>query len=113
MFSTGSSRDFKTSSLNYLYEALVQKEALDICQDSVLFATVLCTLSVSSVLGRFMHLYWTIPEKKHSWLLIWGLKGYCRNSNWVFRELIKSNVEFPGMIKKKSCGISRGLGFRI
>ena len=29
-----------------------------------------------------------------------------------FQGLIKSNVEFPEEIKKKSRGISRGLGFR-
>ena len=29
-----------------------------------------------------------------------------------FQDLIKNNVEFPEVIKKKSCGISRGLGFR-
>ena len=36
-----------------------------------------------------------------------------RNSKWTFQEgLIKNNVEFPGVIKKKSAGISRGLDFR-
>ena len=39
-------------------------------------------------------------------------QGNCRNSKWVFRGLIKNKVEFPGMIKKKSCGIFSGLGFR-
>ena len=61
---TGSSWDFKTSDLNYFYEALVQIEAFTIiCQDRV-FASFLCALSLSSVLGRFIHLYWTIPEKQ-------------------------------------------------
>ena len=27
-----------------------------------------------------------------------------------FRVLIKNEVEFPGLSKKNSCGISRGLG---
>ena len=29
-----------------------------------------------------------------------------------FQLLIKNNVEFNDVIKKKSCGISRALGFR-
>ena len=40
----------KTSDLNCLYEALAQREALTICQDRV-FASFLCVLSLSSVLG--------------------------------------------------------------
>ena len=40
----------KTSDLNCLYEALSQREALTICQDRV-FASFLCVLSLSSVLG--------------------------------------------------------------
>ena len=56
VFSTGSSRDSKTSDLNRFYEALVWKEALAICQDRV-FASFLCALSLSSVLWRFIHLY--------------------------------------------------------
>ena len=39
------------------------------------------------------------------------LKKY--NSKWNFQGLIKNNVKFLRVaIKKKSCGISRGLGFR-
>ena len=30
----------------------------------------------------------------------------------VVKGLIKNSLEFPGIIRKKSCGISRGLGFR-
>ena len=48
--------DSKTSDLNYSYEALVQKKTLTICQDMV-FASFLCVLSLSSVLGRFIQLY--------------------------------------------------------
>ena len=40
----------KASDLNCLYEALAQREALTICQDRV-FASFLCVLSLSSVLG--------------------------------------------------------------
>ena len=40
----------KTSDLNCLYEALAQREALTICQNRV-FASFLCVLSLSSVLG--------------------------------------------------------------
>ena len=38
------------------------------------------------------------------------LQGYC--SQWIFWGLIKNNWEFLWVIKKKSCGISRGLLFR-
>ena len=47
-----------------------------------------------------MHLYWPIPERQT------GGGGYRRNNKRIFRELIKSNMEFPGVIKKRSCGIS-------
>ena len=42
-------RDSETSDLNCAYEALVQTEALIICQDRV-FASFLCVLSLSSAL---------------------------------------------------------------
>ena len=56
-----------------------------------------------------MHLYWTIPED-------WGY-GISRVTEEIasgfYGELLKGNVEFPGVIKKKSCRISRdGLSFR-
>ena len=77
------------------------------------FESFLCALSLSSVLGRFIHIYWTIPEKEQTGgLMIWNFQGYWRNSKWVFQLLIKSHKEFPGVIQKNSCGISRGLGFR-
>ena len=46
----------KTIDLNWSYEALVQKEALTVYQDRT-FASFPCVLSLSSVLGRFKHLY--------------------------------------------------------
>ena len=56
---------------------------------------------------------WTILEKKtNSGLRICSFLGYWRNNKWNFQWLITNNVGFPGVIKKKSCGISRGLGFR-
>ena len=42
-----------------------------------------------------------------------NFKGYLRKSMWIFYGLIKNKVEFPEVIKKKSCGISRSLGFRL
>ena len=33
-------------------------------------------------------------------------------NKWNFHGLIKNDMEFPGMINEKSCGISRVLGFR-
>ena len=46
---------YKTSDSNKLYKVLVQKEALIICHHRV-FASFLCVLSLSSVLGRFIEL---------------------------------------------------------
>ena len=48
--------DYKTSDLNCSYEAHIQKEALTICEYKV-FASFLCVLSLSSVLGRLFQLY--------------------------------------------------------
>ena len=48
--------DSKTIALNGSYEVPLQKEALTICQDKV-FASFLCVLWLSSVLGRFIILY--------------------------------------------------------
>ena len=36
---------------------------------------------------------------------------YQRNSMWNFLGLIKNEVEFTGVTKKKLCRISKGLGF--
>ena len=38
--------------------------------------------------------------------------GVFKNCKSIFQEFIKNNMEFPEVIKKKTCGISRGLGFR-
>ena len=46
----------KTIDLNRSYEALIQKEALTLCQDRA-FASFSCVLSLASVLGRFTHMY--------------------------------------------------------
>ena len=46
----------KIIDLNRSYKALVQKEALTLCQDRA-FASFSCVLSLASVLGRFTHLY--------------------------------------------------------
>ena len=34
-----------------------------------------------------------------------------KNRMWKFQVSIKKEVEFPGVFKKTSCGISMGLGF--
>ena len=49
-------------------------------------------------------LHWDIPEKNKTGLRIWNFQGYQRN---------RANVEFPGVTKKKLCGISRVLGIGI
>ena len=46
--------DSNTSEQNCSFEALVQREALTICQDKVV-ESFLCVLSLSSVLGKFLH----------------------------------------------------------
>ena len=58
--------------------------------------------------------YGAIPEKSKQGgggLRIWNFKGYQINSKWNFQGLIKKEVEFPRVTKKKECGISRGLCF--
>ena len=65
----------------------------------------------------------SIPEKKsqqgRGWsggvgMQDWGYetwRGIEEKSKRNFLGLIKSNGELPGVIKKKSCGMSRSLGF--
>ena len=72
VFSTGYSRDSKTNYLNWFFETLAQKEPLTIYQYGV-FVSFLFALSLSSVLGRLIHLYWTILEKKTGWVEALGL----------------------------------------
>ena len=50
--------DSKAIDLNCSYEAFVQKEALAICHG--MFASFLCVLSLSSVLGRFIQLCYPV-----------------------------------------------------
>ena len=40
------------------------------------------------------------------------MKGYWKNQAEI-PESIKKEVDFPGVIKKKSCGFSIGLGFLV
>ena len=61
----------------------------------------MCSI-ISSVLGRRIHLYWTIPEKKKKQgTPEYGVEDMERYSKWIFWGLIKRNMEFPGVIKKK------------
>ena len=48
----------------------------------------------------------------HTWD-IWGhgISRGIEESMWKFQWSIKQKVEFPGVFKKNSCGISMGLGF--
>ena len=56
------------------------------------------------------------PEKNQtggtkwdSGLRIYGIsQGYLRNIKWKFQGLIKNDMEFPRVIKKKSSGILWG-----
>ena len=55
---------------------------------------------------------WAIPEKKlRGDFEDMEFPGYQRNNMWNFQGLIKNEVEFPKVTKKKSSEISRGLGF--
>ena len=77
-------QDSKLSDLNYSYEALVQKEALTIYQDRV-FASFLCVLSLSSVLGKFIQRYY--PDN--------GMYKY----KILFKQLVAPRTEpFPGKL---------------
>ena len=64
-----------------------------------------------------VHLYWTIREKKETGGWGYGISRVIEEiASGFFGRLIKSNVEFPWVIKKKSCGIPRGslvLGLKI
>ena len=57
----------------------------------------------------------TYPRKNTNWGVVrtWKFHGYGRESIWKFQGSIKikKEVKFPEVIKKKSCGISMGLGF--
>ena len=54
-------------------------------------------------------------EERDTFCCFWDvLLGYSRkNLNRVGGSIIKKEVEFPGVIKKKSCVISRGIGFLL
>ena len=54
-----------------------------------------------------------IFQKKNKWgacWRTWNFQRYWRNSKCNFQEL---NMEFPRVTKKKSCAISKGLGFDL
>ena len=76
-------------SLNYLfYRVNVNHSPLAKCSNSCLY---------SAWMGILL---WT-----------WNFQGYQRNSMWNFQGFLKNEVEFWRSIKKKCCGISRGLSF--
>ena len=50
-------------------------------------------------------------KSKHGGLRTCNFHGYWGKNMWKFQGSIKKEVKFPGVIKKKSCGISIGLGF--
>ena len=69
--------------------------------------------SLSAALDFFWNRLFQKPNKGEGGgggrLRIWNFQGYLRNGKWNFQVLIKNNVEFPRVIKKKSCGISPGV----
>ena len=70
-----------------------------------------------------VQLFFETPTRKMFLAVLWeyifnnggfriqNFQGNWRNSKWNFHELIKNNMEFPQVIKKKSYRTSRGLGF--
>ena len=62
-------------------------------------------------------MHWAIPEKiqigDEGWLGLRfrNVQGYWRNSIWKFQQPIKKEMEFPEVIKKKSCGNPMDLVF--
>ena len=48
-------------------------------------------------------------NKLVGWWYLWNFQGYWRNSKQIFQGLIKKNMDFLGMVKKKSCRISSSL----
>ena len=77
--------DSEKNYLNCFYEALVQEESFTIYQDRV-FASFLCALSLPSILGWFINLYWAIPEKNKQ-------EGWGYGTSKVAEEMIS---EFSG-----------------
>ena len=68
------------------------------------FLPNLTILSVSKRLQLLLTVSseWTIPEKiQTGGLRIWNFQGYQRNSMWNFQGLIKNEVEFQRVTKKK------------
>ena len=70
-----------------------------------------CFRALFSYGAGYLASYGLFQKKSKRGLTIWNFQGYQRNSMWNFQELIKNEVEFTRVTKKKSCGISRGLGF--
>ena len=66
------------------------------------FEFVLCTFSK---IGLFQE-----KNKQERWLRKRNFQGYRRNRRQNFQRLVKKDVEFSGVIRKK-IGISSGLGF--
>ena len=97
-------RDSKTNDLNCSYEALVQKNALTICHDGV-FASFLCVLSLSSVLGRFIQLYHPgngmYPKGKGICPEVWA-------SFWETHQYFMVYI-FPGVLPKTVGYLSSGI----
>ena len=66
-------------------------------------------MNVPLVAGWHNMMQWAIPKQKKTG----GGWGHGISSQGYIEEIAtKNNLEFPGVIKKKSCGISWDLGFR-
>ena len=60
--------------------------------------------------GEKVPLIWLFQKKIQTWgLRTCNFKGYSRKS--MFQGSIKKEVEFPGLFKENSRGVSIGLGF--
>ena len=62
-------------------------------------------------------MHWAIPEKIQIGegsclgLRLRNVQGYWRSSIWKFKQPLKKEMEFPEVIKKKSCGNLMDLAF--
>ena len=104
-------QSFKASSVE-IVQNLVTPLALEIPLQKTRTYGNFTWSPLSAVLDFFWNRLFQKPNraggrKGGGWLRIWNFQRYWRNSSkWNFQGLIKNNMEFPGVIKKKSCGIS-------
>ena len=95
-------RDSKPSDLNFLYEALVKKEAFTICHLGYGYLHYFCVLSLSSLLekGSYIHLYYDTsllgssnPREKITPLSSLAFPTYLFDVNMLSRTWQEKNTQ--------------------